>query len=68
MEKDLWRIRIITTLTNFGVIGIFVGVGYLFDLYFGTKPKLLLLGLIISFPISQILTFKLLFRKNKVQQ
>lgn len=41
-----------------GSIGIFTGGGYLLDMKFATKPLFLILGLVISFPLSQFLIYK----------
>ncbi len=42
------------------IIGIFMGAGYLADQVFHTQPKLMVAGLLISFPFNQIITAKIL--------
>lgn len=41
-----------------GTLVIFVGIGYLLDTYFGTKPLLMIIGLLLSFISTQILLYK----------
>jgi len=41
-----------------GSIGIFTVGGYALDMQIGTKPLFLIIGLLISFPLSQYLIYK----------
>lgn len=64
------RIRVFlqTTATTIVVIAIFAGGGYLLDKQLGTYPTIFIIGLIVSFPITQIYLYKKLkkFAKSKI--
>jgi len=47
-------IVVITLIT----LGVFGGVGYLLDHYLDTKPILLLVFIVISFPVTQFFLYK----------
>lgn len=41
-----------------GGIGLFAGIGYLLDSYLDTKPILLFVFIVLSFPLTQLLLYK----------
>jgi F0F1-type ATP synthase assembly protein I len=53
-----WKLRLIIFLLNLICIGIFGFMGYLLDLQFNTRPKLLFVAVIFSFPFTQIVVTK----------
>lgn len=60
----LWKIRgylVLAILLTLFVIG---GAGYLVDLYFHSAPKGLIAGVLISFPVANILAIR--FAKAKI--
>lgn len=53
------KARLLSVLTiNLGVVGFFGITGYLLDSYFGTKPILLFVLIVLSFPVSVALIIK----------
>lgn len=51
----LWKARGVIISAVLGALVIFGGIGWLADLWLGTRPKLFLLAILLSFPISNIL-------------
>lgn len=60
----LWKIRGYLVLAILLTIFVMGGLGYLVDLYLGTSPKGLIVGLLLSFPIANILAIR--FAKAKM--
>ena len=52
-------------IVSLASIAIFGGAGYLLDLKMGTKPLLLLVGIVISFPVTQLILAKLVKKLTK---
>ncbi len=52
------QMTISIVLITLGGIALFGGAGYLLDQYFNTKPILLFIFIIISFPLTQVLLYK----------
>ena len=55
----LWRIRgylVLAILLTLFVVG---GIGFLVDLRLGTSPKGLIVGVLLSFPIANVLAIRL---------
>lgn len=59
----MWRVTLITVLTM-GVLG---GTGYILDKNLGRFPLFMAAGLIIAYPVAQIITYKVFktIAKNK---
>lgn len=49
----------------FGPLILFLGLGYLLDSIFDTKPKLMIVGFFIAFLFSNILLFRKIKKINK---
>lgn len=60
----LWKIRGYLVLAILLTLFVFVGVGYLADLYFKSSPIGLIVGLLLSFPVANILAIR--FAKAKM--
>lgn len=54
------------TIVMLGILG---GGGYLLDQYFGTKPILFIIGLVIAYPVTQVFLFKKFrgYAKDKIK-
>jgi len=46
------------TLISLVVCGLMIGLGYVLDLYFESKPKFLIAGLVLAFPLTQFAVYK----------
>lgn len=58
--SSLWTIRLWIVVGNLVTIGIFLGIGLAIDRWLGTSPKGLIISLVVSFPLSQVVTLRLL--------
>lgn len=58
MPNLLWSIRSRMVTAIVIAVAAAAGLGYLADRYFGTYPKLLVAAILISFPITNIITVK----------
>ena len=56
--RDHFQIAIKIAITTVGTSGFFGGTGYFLDKKIGTFPILMIVGLVISFPLIQILVYK----------
>jgi F0F1-type ATP synthase assembly protein I len=61
--EDTWtssRLPVFLASTGYTVLTIAIlgGLGYWLDLQFGTKPYILIGGLVAAFPLSQVLVYK----------
>lgn len=56
--RDHFQITLKVAFTTIGLMAIFGGGGYFLDKKFDIFPTLLIAGLVISFPIIQILIYK----------
>ena len=54
------RIRMFlrVTLISLVVCGLMIGLGYVLDLYLESKPKFLIAGLVLAFPLTQFAVYK----------
>lgn len=62
-----WKTRGIVFLVNLIVVGVSFVVGYFLDGIYETKPKLTFVFVILSFPVTQIITRKVLKKLLKKQ-
>lgn len=53
-----YRVSIMVALISFVSIALFALIGYQLDLYLGTKPILMFLGALISFPFAQVVIYR----------
>ena len=53
-----WRISLMVALISVGSIALLAYLGSRLDLYLGTYPAFLIFGLIVSFPLSQLVIYK----------
>lgn len=58
-----YRVSIMVALISIGFIVLFGFIGFQLDILLGSKPILMLLGLVISFPVSQIVLYKWIVTK-----
>ncbi len=60
------------SIASFAIIGVFFGIGYLLDGYLGTRPYLMLAGVVLSFPVTLYAIVRLslgaLARANRIQE
>lgn len=62
-QQKRWAMtRMIVLISLVSVIG-FGGIGYALDMVFDTKPALLIVAILISFPITQIAIHKIVKKK-----
>ncbi len=54
------RMTVLLTATSYtvGTIAVLGGLGYWIDSQFGTKPMAFIIGLVVAFPLSQIMVYK----------
>jgi len=58
LKKNQIKVFGLSSGITLGFIAILGGFGYLIDVWFGTKPFGLIIGLIISYPLNQIYLIK----------
>ncbi len=58
MYQKRIQMTISIAVITLGGISLFAGIGYLLDSYFNTKPILLFVFIILSFPLTQLLLYK----------
>lgn len=58
MFSQHWRISLMVAFISIFSIGLFAYLGYQADLFFDTYPAFLVVGVILSFPVSQFATYK----------
>lgn len=63
MRIFTWRQRFIVVFVNLASIALFVGLGFLADRSFGTKPWFAVAGFLISFFVGQFVLAKWLTRE-----
>lgn len=56
----LWRARGIIILGTLGTIGVFAGIGWMLDAWLGTAPKALIILIVLSFPVSNLISIRLI--------
>jgi F0F1-type ATP synthase assembly protein I len=61
-KKKIQAVKTIAFL-NLAVIAVFVVIGFGLDYLFGTKPWLLIVSVVVSFPVTQFVVIKKI-RKN----
>lgn len=54
----LWKIRAIIVATSVVGLGVFTGLGWVLDRYFGTRPLFLVLGIALSFPLVNVFSIR----------
>jgi F0F1-type ATP synthase assembly protein I len=61
------KLRGLIIFSNLVVIAVFVGLGWLVDLQFETKPVYIVIGLAASFPINQLASYRIIkwYTRNK---
>ena len=62
-KNDRSKAFIVIALINICVLGIFLSIGYYFDLTYNTKPYGIIATIVVSFPVGQFLIYKSLKRK-----
>ena len=58
MFSQHWRISLMVALISISSIAVFAYIGSRLDVVFGTHPAFLIVGVIISFPISQFVVYR----------
>lgn len=58
-----WKSRLVVLAVNVVGLAIFLSAGYLLDQYLATAPAMLILGLLLSFPVVQFVTARVLLSR-----
>lgn len=63
-----WRRRGLIVATNFVVLAVFMGLGYVLDHWIGTWPLLFIVGFILSFPVTLVALMRILRREIEASE
>ncbi len=58
MFSQHFRVTLMVALISITMIALFSGSGYLLDIQLDTEPLFLLIGVVISFPLSQLAVYR----------
>ena len=56
--KNRVTVFIHVTVSTIVIMAIIAGLAYLLDQYLGTRPKILIVGLILGYPLTQFIVYK----------
>lgn len=59
-----WKSRLIVLVVNAVGLGVFLSTGYWLDRLFATSPAMLILSLLLSFPVVQLVTARILLSRH----
>lgn len=59
MNKLFWKVRLVVMAVNLTIAGIFAYFGWLLDQRHGTGVAYTFAGVIVSFPIAQLIVYRM---------